>query len=86
MTHAVLPQPSTAAEPTLSTSVRLPKKRRRLVLRVLAGLAFIAAVLVLGLPGLIPFGLLLAFSVDSDDNEAKRSVIRTHATWGWPGQ
>jgi hypothetical protein len=47
------------------------------VLIVLAVIVFVAAVFVLGMPGLLPFGLLLAFSVDSDDEEARRSVIVT---------
>lgn len=49
--------------------------QRRLVLTVLAVAAFIAAVFVLGPIGLIPFGLLLAFSTGSDDDETGRSVI-----------
>lgn len=51
--------------------------QRRLVLTVLAVAAFIAAVFVLGPIGLIPFGLLLAFSTGSDDDETGRSVILT---------
>ena len=47
------------------------------MLTVLAIVAFIAALLVLGLHGLIPLGLLLAFSVDSDEEETRRSVILT---------
>ena len=51
--------------------------RRRLVLTVLAVAAFVVAVLVLGPIGLIPFGLLLAFSTGSDEEESRRSVILT---------
>ena len=47
---------------------RPPWVRRRLVLTVLAVVVFVAAVLVLGPVGLIPFGLLLAFSTDSDED------------------
>ena len=50
---------------------------RRLVLTVLAVAAFVAAVFVLGPIGLIPFGLLLAFSTGSDEEETGRSVILT---------
>ena len=52
-------------------------RRRRLVLTVLAVAAFIAAVFVLGPIGLLPFGLLLAFSTGSDGEETGRSVILT---------
>ena len=51
--------------------------RRRLVLTVLAAAAFVVAVLVVGPIGLIPFGLLLAFSTGSDEEETGRSVILT---------
>jgi hypothetical protein len=47
------------------------------VLTVLAVTVFVAALLVIGLDGLIPFGLLLAFSTDSDEQETRRSVILT---------
>src|SRR3954454_21471721 len=49
---------------------------------VLAVAVFIAALLVLGLYGLIPFGLLLAFSTDSDEEGAGRSVILTRRNLG----
>jgi hypothetical protein len=52
------------------------------VLTVLAVVVFVAALLVLGLHGLIPFGLLLAFSVDSDEEETRRSVILTRRNFG----
>ena len=51
--------------------------RRRLVLTVLAVVMFAAAVVAVGLHGLIPFGLLLAFSVDSDEEESRQPVILT---------
>jgi hypothetical protein len=60
------------AEPT-----RRPRGRRRLVLSVLAVAVIVAAMLVVGLVGLIPFGLLVAFSTDSDEEESKRSVAQT---------
>ena len=47
------------------------------MLTVLAVAAFFAAVFVLGPIGLIPFGLLLAFSTGSDEEETGRSVILT---------
>jgi hypothetical protein len=49
------------------------------VLIVVAVALFVAALLVLGVPGLIPFGLLLAVSTDS---EARRSVILTRRNLG----
>lgn len=51
--------------------------RRKLMLTVLAVTAFLAAVLVLGPIGLIPFGLLLAFSADTDEEQIGRTVILT---------
>ena len=47
------------------------------MLTVLAVTAFLAAVLVLGPIGLIPFGLLLAFSAGTDEEETGRTVILT---------
>jgi len=47
------------------------------MLTVLAVAAFFAAVFVIGPIGLIPFGLLLAFSTGSDEEETGRSVILT---------
>lgn len=54
-----------------------PVSRRRLVLTVLAIVVFVAAVLLGGLDGLIPFGLLLAFSTASGEAETRRAVILT---------
>ena len=83
MTHAVVPHPlTTAEEAVLPPPARQPRVRRRLVLIVLAVVVFVAAVLVLGMHGLIPFGLLLAFSADSDEEEARRSVILTRRNLG----
>jgi hypothetical protein len=45
-------------------------------------IVFIAALLVLGPYGLIPFGLLLDFSTDSDEEGASRSVILTWRNLG----
>src|SRR3954452_24272181 len=56
---------------------RRPRGGRGLVLIVLAVVVFVAAVLVLGVGGLIPFGLLLAFSAGSDEEESRRSVSLT---------
>ncbi len=61
---------------------RRPGGRRRLVLTVLAVVAFVAAVLGLGLDGLIPFGVLLAFSADADEEATRRSVIVTPRNLG----
>ncbi len=61
---------------------RQPGVRRGLVLTVLAVVVFVAAVLVLGPFGLIPFGLLLAFSTDSDEAETGRSVRLTPRNLG----
>ena len=45
------------------------------VLTVVAVLVFAAALLDLGLDGLIPFGLLVAFGLGSGDVDARRSVV-----------
>ena len=69
--------------------------RGRAVLAVLSAVVFVAALLdpELGKFGLIPFGLLLAFSTGSADTESGRSVILTNrklelaaameAAFGW---
>ena len=85
MSDAVVLKPLTAAEEALlPRPARQPGARRRLVLTVLAVVVFIAALLDpdLGKFGLIPFGLLLAFSVDSDEPESRRSVILTRRNVG----
>src|SRR3954463_4580436 len=84
VTDAVVHHPLTAAahEALPRRPARQPGVRRRLVLMVLAVVVFIAALLVLGLDGLIPFGLLLAFSTDSDEEKARRSVILTRRNLG----
>lgn len=56
--------------------------RRRLVVTVLAVAALVAAVFVVGPLGLIPFGLLLAFSTGDDDGETRRSVVLTQRNLG----
>ncbi len=66
----------------LAEPSRRPGLRRRLALTVLAVVAFVAAVLVLGPFGLIPFGLLLAFSTDSDEALSRRSVRFTPRNLG----
>ncbi len=48
----------------------------------LAVVVFVAALLVLGLDGLIPFGLLLAFSTDSDDERSRRSISLSRRNLG----
>ncbi len=68
------------AEPTSPLSsepTRQPRSGRKLVLTILAVAVLVAAVLVVGLDGLIPFGLLLAFSAGSDEKESRRSVVVT---------
>ena len=65
--------PDAHATPRLLCSPHAPASRR-LALTVLAGLLFGAALLASGLDGLIPFGLLLAFSTDSPRREITRSV------------
>lgn len=69
--------PLTAAGQQPIPSVPWHRNRRRLVLVILAVVAFGAAVFFLGLEGLIPFYLLLAFSTDSDDEAPSRSVRPT---------
>lgn len=77
MDHDTPAGPLAAAGQQLSPPARWHKNRRRLVLIILAVVTFVAAVFFLGLDGLIPFGLLLAFSTDSDDEETWRSVRPT---------
>ncbi len=78
----------TAAAVTADTPARVPRQsrlpgsRRRLLLSVLAGAVFVLALLVFGLNGLIPFGLLLAFSTRSAADEAHRSVRLTRRNAG----
>ena len=84
MTDAVSPHPaftSTEATPR-PPSTRRPKVWRRLVLTVLAAVTVVASLTAVGLVGLIPFGLLLAFSTDADAWERGRSVIRTRRNLG----
>jgi murein DD-endopeptidase MepM/ murein hydrolase activator NlpD len=86
VTDAVVPRSLTPAEDALPRrAARQPGVRRRLVLMVLAVVVFIAALFVLGPYGLIPFGLLLAFSTDSDEEGTGRSVILTRRNLGLAG-
>jgi hypothetical protein len=93
MTHAVVPPPLTPDEAAVPPPQ--PRARPTRVLAVLAAVVFVAALLdpELGKFGLIPFGLLLAFSTRSADTESGRSVIVTNrnlelaaamvAAFGW---
>ena len=72
------------ADPDLQRSPSRYRRRGdgpRLVIAALAAAVLVAAVLVLGLDGLIPFGLLLVFSADPDDS-GRRSVILTRRNLG----
>ena len=84
MTEATSPpQTLTGGEETPGPAPnRRPRVWRRLVLTVLAAVTVVASLLVLGLDGLIPFGLLLAFSTDADEEESGRSVILTRRNLG----
>jgi hypothetical protein len=85
MTNAVIPHPVAADEATLSSQpAQKPKAWMRLVLTVLAVVVFVPALLdpELGKFGLIPFGLLLAFSTDSAEPGSRRSVILTWRNLG----
>ena len=82
MTHTAsdAPPPGLLVPP----AVGRPNGRRRLVLTVLAVVVFVAVLLVpdFGKFGLIPFGLLLAFSTGSAEAESERSVILTRRNLG----
>jgi hypothetical protein len=52
------------------------------VLGILAGAALVAALLLVGLVGLIPFGLLVAFIADPDEEASRRSVAATPRNFG----
>ncbi len=82
MEHDTTTEALTAAGQEPSRPARWHKNRRRLVLVVLAVVAFVAAVFFLGLDGLIPYGLLLAFSTRSDDEATRRSVRPTPRNFG----
>jgi murein DD-endopeptidase MepM/ murein hydrolase activator NlpD len=83
MTDALVPRSLTFGEQVSPRRpARQPGVRRRLVLRVLAVVGFVAALLVLGLDGLIPFGLLLACCTRSDEEEVGRSVVLTRRNVG----
>jgi murein DD-endopeptidase MepM/ murein hydrolase activator NlpD len=81
--HAIILSPFSAGEAApLPPPAPGLSGRRRLVLTILAVVVFAAAVVVFGLDGLIPFGPLLAFSIGSDDAEARRSVSLTPRNLG----
>jgi murein DD-endopeptidase MepM/ murein hydrolase activator NlpD len=87
VTYAVVAQAPTVAvqEALLPPPARQPRVLRRLVLIVLAFVVFVTALLLdpdFGMFGLIPFGLLLAFSTDSDEPGSRRSVILTWRNLG----
>ena len=73
------------ADPDLHP-VAKPSPRRgdgpRLVIAALAAAVLVAALLILGPDGLIPFGLLLVLSTDPDDDNGRRSVILTRRNLG----
>ena len=84
MTEATSPpQTLTGGEETPGPApTRRPRLWRRLVLTVLAAVTVVASLAGVGLTGLIPFGLLLAFSTGADDDATGRSVIGTRRNLG----
>ena len=87
VTHSVVSHPLSVDHDALRLPPTGPAgRRRRLVLTVLSVVVFVAALLVLGLDGLIPFGLLLAFSTDADEGEIRRAGLWQKLPHGWsPG-
>jgi hypothetical protein len=84
VTPHVLPAGATPPRP-VEPSHRQRAARPRVVLVVLTFLAvatLAAALLVVGLAALIPFGLLVAFIADSDDDASRRSVTVTPRNLG----
>ncbi len=78
MTHSVFAHSLRADNEALRPLPARPAGRRgRLVLTVLSVVVFVAALLALGLDGLIPCGLLLALSTDSDGDDSGRGVSLT---------
>ena len=78
VTHSMISHPLGAGDEALwLPPSRHSERRRQLVLAVLAIVTLLAALLVFGLDGLIPCGLLLAFSTDSDEGVTTRSVSLT---------
>ena len=71
-------------DPDLEPSAerRRPVAGPRRVMVVLATIVFVAALLVLGPLGLIPYGLLLVLSTDPDDDSGRRLVILTRRNLG----
>jgi murein DD-endopeptidase MepM/ murein hydrolase activator NlpD len=75
--HMLTPQ-MVSTGPTSQLSIegaRPPTIRRSGVLLALAAAVIVAALLVLGLHGLIGFGLLVALSADADEEGSRRSVV-----------
>ena len=68
-------------KPTEDRALTAPRSRRRLILIALAVVVLVASVFG-GQYGLIPFGLLLAFSADADEEKARRSVIVSRRNLG----
>jgi hypothetical protein len=78
VTHSVIAHSLRADNEALRLPPARPAgRRRRLVLTAFSVVVFVAALLALGLDGLIPLGLLLAFNTDSDEGEPERSVSLT---------
>ena len=76
------PRRSVSAWPVVQQS-RRRGDGPRLVIAVLAAAAvLVAAVLILGPDGLIPFGLLLVLSADPDDDNGRRAVILSRRNLG----
>lgn len=78
MTDAAVTHPLIAdVAAVVPPRTRWQRNRRQLVLTGLAVIALVGALLggELGMIALIPFGLLLAFSIDSDEATSRRSVI-----------
>ena len=76
VTQVIASHPLRASAPAApAPSAGQPGARRRLILIVLAAVVILASVLALGLDGLIPYGLLLAFSTGADEDATRRSVI-----------
>ena len=67
MPHAVSTRPPHAREHLVPRAPSRQSSVRQWVLTVVAVLVFAAALLDLGLDGLIPFGLLVAFGLGSGD-------------------
>ena len=81
MTHVLIPHP--AAEQIGSPpATRRPVEPLRLVSTVLSVIALVAAVLVVGPLGLLPFGLLLALSAGPTRTDTGRTITATPRNLG----